>query len=149
MKVIKTLFNMTIGATNGKEAAIGGLAAIPGAAASFLFGGWSALLNILLAFVVIDFISGLAAAGAEGGLKSKTGLIGIARKVFIFAMVAIAHLIDTALGEQHIFRDATIFFYLANELLSILENAGRVGLPVPEPIKNAVEALRRKGGTRE
>lgn len=121
--------------------------AIGGAAASFLFGGWSALLSVLLTFVVIDYVSGVIAAGAEGRLKSKVGMIGIARKVFIFAMVAIAHLVDTALGDQHVLRDATIFFYLANELLSIIENAGRVGLPVPAPIQKAVEVLKGKGDT--
>jgi toxin secretion/phage lysis holin len=60
-------------------------------------------------------------------------------------MVAIAHLVDTALGDGHLLRDATIFFFLANELHSILENAGRVGLPVPDPIKRAVEVLKGKG----
>jgi toxin secretion/phage lysis holin len=119
--------------------------AVGGAAASYLFGGWSTLLGVLLTFVVIDYVSGVIAAGAEGKLKSKVGLIGIARKVFIFAMVAIAHLVDSALGDQHVLRDATIFFYLANELLSIIENAGRVGLPVPTPIKKAVEVLKGKG----
>lgn len=118
--------------------------AIGGAAASFLFGGWSPLLAVLLTFVAIDYVSGVIAAGAEGRLKSKVGMIGIARKVFIFAMVAIAHLVDTALGDQHVLRDATIFFYLANELLSIIENAGRVGLPVPAPIQKAVEVLKGK-----
>ncbi|QDX95648.1 holin [Brevibacillus laterosporus] len=81
----------------------------------------------------------------EGKLKSKIGLIGIARKVFIFAMVAVAHLLDTALGDQHVFRNATIFFYLANEVLSIIENAGRIALPVPEVIKKAVDVLKEKG----
>jgi toxin secretion/phage lysis holin len=119
--------------------------AVGGAAASYLFGGWSTLLDVLLTFVVIDYVSGVIAAGAEGKLKSKVGLIGIARKVFIFAMVAIAHLVDSALGDQHVLRDATIFFYLANELLSIIENAGRVGLPVPTPIQKAVEVLKGKG----
>jgi toxin secretion/phage lysis holin len=119
--------------------------AVGGAAASYLFGGWSTLLGVLLTFVVIDYVSGVIAAGAEGKLKSKVGLIGIARKVFIFAMVAIAHLVDSALGDQHVLRDATIFFYLANELLSIIENAGRVGLPVPTPIQKAVEVLKGKG----
>jgi toxin secretion/phage lysis holin len=118
--------------------------AVGGAAASYLFGGWSTLLGVLLTFVVIDYVSGVIAAGAEGKLKSKVGLIGIARKVFIFAMVAIAHLVDSALGDQHVLRDATIFFYLANELLSIIENAGRVGLPVPAPIQKAVEVLKGK-----
>jgi toxin secretion/phage lysis holin len=118
--------------------------AVGGAAASYLFGGWSTLLGVLLTFVVIDYVSGVIAAGAEGKLKSKVGLIGIARKVFIFVMVAIAHLVDSALGDQHVLRDATIFFYLANELLSIIENAGRVGLPVPAPIQKAVEVLKGK-----
>lgn len=121
--------------------------AVGGAAASYLFGGWSPLLAVLLTFVAIDYVSGVVAAGAEGRLKSKVGMIGIARKVFIFAMVAVAHLVDTALGDQHVLRDATIFFYLANELLSIIENAGRVGLPVPAPIQKAVEVLKGKGDT--
>ncbi|WNF07285.1 phage holin family protein [Brevibacillus borstelensis] len=123
--------------------------AFGGAAVSYLFGGWSTLLGVLAAFVVIDYVSGVIASGAEGKLKSKIGLIGIARKVFIFTMVAIAHLVDTTLGDQHFLRDATIFFYLANELLSIIENAGRVGLPVPEPIKRAVEVLKGKGDGRQ
>lgn len=118
-----------------------------GAAVTFLFGGWSALLSVLVAFVFFDYISGVVAASAEGKLKSKVGLIGIARKVFIFGMVAVAHLVDTALGDQNFVRDATIFFYLANELLSIIENAGRIGLPVSELIKRAVEVLKGKGET--
>ncbi|MGO0058666.1 phage holin family protein [Brevibacillus fluminis] len=122
--------------------------AVGGAAASFLFGGWSALLSVLVAFVIFDYVSGVVAASAEGKLKSKVGLIGIARKVFIFCMVAIAHLVDTSLGDQNFMRDATIFFYLANELLSIIENAGRIGLPVPELIKQAVEVLKGKGDQR-
>lgn len=122
--------------------------AISGAAASYLFGGWSALLGILLAFVVIDYATGVLAAGVEGRLSSKAGLLGIAKKVFIFVMVAIAHLVDTALGDGNLLRDATIFFYLANELLSIVENAGRVGLPVPDPIRRAVEALKERGEAR-
>ncbi|MGO0061833.1 phage holin family protein [Brevibacillus fluminis] len=119
-----------------------------GASASFLYGGWSVLLSVLLAFVIFDFITGIVASGMEGKLKSKVGQIGIARKVFIFCMVAIAHLIDTSLGDQNFIRDTTIFFYLANELLSIIENAGRIGLPVPDLIKRAVEVLKGKGEPR-
>ncbi|ATO50289.1 GH25 family lysozyme [Brevibacillus laterosporus] len=79
----------------------------------------------------------LSAVGgaAEGKLKSKIGLIGIARKLFIFGIIAIDHMLETALGDQHVIRSATIFFYMANELLSILENAGRIGLPVPDVSK--------------
>jgi len=123
--------------------------AIGGTAVSYLFGGWSTLLGVLLAFVVMDYLSGMVAAGIEGQLSSSVGLKGIARKVFIFGMVAVAHLVDTAIADGHVFRDATIFFYLANELLSIVENSGRIGLPVPDLIKQAVEILKGKSGGKE
>src|SRR5690606_25922839 len=119
--------------------------AIGGAAASFLFGGWSSLLTILLVFVVFDYITGVLAAGKEGKLNSEVGLWGIPKKVAIFAIVAVAHLVDSALGDAHLFRDAAIFFYLANELLSIIENIGRMGVPIPGAIQRAVEVLRGKG----
>ncbi len=80
-----------------------------GAAASYLFGGWSALLSILLTFVVLDYLSGVAAAAKEGKLSSEVGWWGIPKKIAIFAVVAIAHLVDSALGEAHLFRDAAIF----------------------------------------
>src|SRR5690606_20413472 len=100
--------------------------AVGGAAASYLFGGWSALLSILLTFVVLDYVTGFLAAAKKGKLNSEVGLWGIAKKVAIFFVVAVAHLVDTALGDAHLFRDAAIFFYLANELLSITENTGRL-----------------------
>jgi len=117
-----------------------------GGIVGYLWGGWSALLGILLAFVIIDYITGFIAAGAEGKLSSRVGFKGIAKKILIFVLVAVAHLLDEALGGNNdIFRDAVIFFYLANELLSIIENAGRAGLPIPEVLKNAVEILKGKG----
>ena len=118
--------------------------AVSGAAASYLFGGWSSLLSILLTFVVLDYVTGFAAAAKEGRLNSEVGLWGIARKVAIFAVVAVAHLVDSALGDAHLFRDAAVFFYLANELLSITENLGRVGAPIPPAVQRAVEILRGK-----
>jgi len=121
------------------------IVAVGGAAASYLFGGWSSLLSILLTFVVFDYITGVVAAGKEGKLSSEVGLWGIPKKVAIFAIVAVAHLVDTALGDAHLFRDAAIFFYLANELLSITENLGRIGVPIPGAIQRAVEVLRGKG----
>ena len=118
--------------------------AVGGSIISFLFGGWSSLLTILLAFVVLDYVTGVLAAAKEGKLNSEVGLWGIARKVAIFAVIAVAHLVDSALGDAHLFRDAAIFFYLANELLSIIENTGRTGVPIPEKLKGAVEVLRGK-----
>jgi toxin secretion/phage lysis holin len=113
-----------------------------GGCISYLFGGWSILLQILLAFVVIDYITGVLASGIEGKLSSSVGMRGIAKKVFIFVIVAVAHLADTAIGNGNFLMDAAIFFYIANELLSIIENAGRVGLPIPEILKQAVEVLK-------
>ena len=124
------------------------IVAFGGAAASFLFGGWSALLSILLAFVVIDYVTGFIAAALDGKLNSEVGWRGIAKKVAIFLVVAVAHQVDMALGGQnHIFRDAAIFFYLANELLSFTENAGRIGIPIPERLLNAIEVLKQKDGS--
>lgn len=125
------------------------LAAASGGALSYFFGGWSVLLQILLAFVVIDYITGVVAAATEGKLSSSVGMKGIAKKVFIFVIVAVAHLADTAIGNGSLLMDAAIFFYIANELLSILENAGRVGLPIPEIILKAVDVLKSKSQTKE
>lgn len=113
-----------------------------GASVGYLWGEWSQLLSILLGFVVLDYITGVMASYSEGTLSSAVGFKGIPKKVMIFALVAVGHLIDTALGDGHIFRDATIFFFLSNELLSIIENAGRMGLPVPEILSSAVEVLK-------
>jgi toxin secretion/phage lysis holin len=121
------------------------IVAIGGAAASYLFGGWSSLLSILLTFVVLDYVTGFAAAAKEGKLNSEVGAWGIAKKVGIFGIVAVAHLVDSALGDAHLFRDAAIFFFLANELLSVIENAGRIGVPIPPVMQRAVEVLRGKG----
>lgn len=114
---------------------------------TLMFGEWSALLTILVALVAIDFVTGMTAASLDGGLKSKIGMIGIARKVFIFAMVAVAHLIDLLLVESgfestELVMTMVIVFYAVNEILSITENAGRIGLPVPEQIKSAIEILK-------
>lgn len=119
-------------------------AATIGAVVGFLFGEWSELLGILLAFVVMDYVTGVLAASKEGTLRSAVGFKRIPKKIMIFVLVAVGHLIDRAVGTNGLFRDATIFFYLANELLSIVENAGRMGLPVPEQIKQAVEVLKGK-----
>jgi len=121
------------------------IVAITSSLVTYLFGGWTALIKILVAFVVIDYATGVLAAAINGKLNSNIGLKGIAKKVFIFVIVACGHLVDNALGTQDIVRDAAIYFYIANELLSILENAGEIGLPVPDVLKNAIERLKGKG----
>jgi toxin secretion/phage lysis holin len=119
-------------------------AAALGAVVGFLFGGWSKALILLVSLVVIDYSTGSLASAVEGKLSSRVGFRGIPKKIMIFVMVAVGHLVDTAIGTNHMFRDAAIFFYCANELVSIIENAGRMGLPVPEKIKQAVEILKGK-----
>lgn len=122
------------------------IVAAGGALASYLFGGWSALLGILITFVIIDYVSGFIAAGIEGNLNSSRGMKGIAKKVAVFFVVAVAHMMDIALGyDSHILRDATIFFFLANEALSILENVGRMGVSIPPVLQKAIDVLNEKG----
>jgi len=118
--------------------------AILGSLAAYLWGGWSAMLGILLVFVIIDYVTGVIAAGCQGKLSSTIGFKGIGKKLAIFALVAVAHLVDTAMGNANLIRDAAIFFYLANELLSIIENVGVIGVPIPEVLKKAVDILRGK-----
>jgi toxin secretion/phage lysis holin len=115
----------------------------------FIYGDWTILLSILLTLSCIDYSTGMVAGYIEGELKSRIGMIGIARKVFIFLMVAVAHLIDLLLIESGLETKALIMtmvivFYAVNEILSITENAGRIGLPVPEQIKNAIVVLKGK-----
>jgi toxin secretion/phage lysis holin len=120
-------------------------AAITGAVVGYLFGEGSVVLQVLLAFIAFDYITGLLASGVEGKLSSKVGFKGIAKKLMILCLVAVGHLIDKAVGQGSIIQNTVTFFYLGNELLSILENVGRSGVPVPDQLKNAVEILKGKG----
>lgn len=84
--------------------------ALMSSSVTYFFGGWSGVLGVLLVFVILDYLTGIAAAGMSGKLESNIGMFGIARKVFIFAMVSVAHLVDGVLGDGHLFRDAVAFF---------------------------------------
>lgn len=120
------------------------IVAVGGSLVTYLFGGWPALIQILVAFVIIDYVTGVLAAGVRGEISSSVGGRGIARKVLIFILVACGHLVDIALGTSEIVRNAVIYFYIANELFSILENAGNIGLPVPDILKNSIDTLKGK-----
>ncbi len=123
-----------------------GIAAI-GTIFNYMYGGWSALLIALVIFVALDYATGCMAAAVTTGLNSKVGRAGIARKAFIFVIVAAAHVVDGVIGEGSIIRDAVIWFYLANELISIVENGGRMGAPIPPAITQAIAVLKGKTGT--
>ncbi|QPA31633.1 phage holin family protein [Thermaerobacillus caldiproteolyticus] len=115
-----------------------------GGIVGFFFGGWTVPLKILVSLSLVDYSTGLIAGGVEKNLSSKVGFRGIAKKVMMFALVATGNLVDIAIGKGHVFRDAVIFFYMGNEILSILENAGRIGLPYPEQLRSAIEVLKGK-----
>lgn len=108
----------------------------------YFLGGFDGLLYALLAFVVIDYITGVMCAIADHTLSSEVGFKGICRKVLIFLLVGIANILDVqVIGTGSILRTAVIFFYISNEGVSLLENAAHLGLPVPEKIKIVLEQL--------
>ena len=104
-------------------------------------------LYALVALMVADYITGVMCAIVEKKLSSEIGFKGIFKKVLIFILVGVGHLIDTNLiGDGSVLRTAIIFFYCSNEGVSMLENAGRLGLPIPEKLKDILVQLHNKGG---
>lgn len=132
---------------NGICTAVG----IVGGFVASMFGGWDAALTTLLLFMVIDFISGLVVAGVfHNSTKSETGTLqsfagwkGLCRKCMTLLFVLIAYRLDLAIGVNYI-RDTVIIGFIANELISIIENAGLMGLPLPEVITQAIDILKKK-----
>lgn len=119
-----------------------GFAAIGGYIGYFL-GGFDGFLYALVAFVVIDYITGLMVAVIEKKLSSKIGFRGVFKKVVIFCLVGIGHMIDLHLIKSgSVIRTAVIFFYISNEGISILENTTLIGLPVPKKLKDILEQLK-------
>ena len=113
----------------------------------WFLGGIDGFLYALIAFVVIDYITGVMCAISDKNLSSAVGFKGICRKVLIFTMVGIGNIVDVyVLGEGGVLRTAVIFFYLSNEGVSILENSAHLGLPIPEKLKEVLEQLHNRGG---
>ena len=108
----------------------------------YFLGGCDGLLYALLAFVVMDYITGIMCAVADKKLSSAVGFKGICRKVLIFALVGIGHLLDTqVIGSGSVLRTAISFFYSSNEGLSLVENAAYLGLPIPTKLHKVLEQL--------
>ena len=108
----------------------------------WFLGGCDGLLYALLAFVVIDYVTGIMCAVVDKKLSSEVGFKGICRKVLIFLLVGIANILDVqVIGTGSVLRTAVIFFYLSNEGVSLLENAAHLGLPVPEKMKDILAQL--------
>ena len=116
-------------------------AAIGGWLGWFL-GGADGFLYALIAFVVVDYITGIMCAVVDKKLSSAVGFKGIFKKVLIFTMVGIGNIIDVqVLGQAGVLRTAVTFFYLSNEGVSLMENAGHLGLPIPAKLKEVLEQL--------
>lgn len=108
----------------------------------YFLGGCDGLLYALIAFVAIDYITGVMCAINDKALSSEVGFKGICRKVLIFLLVGIANILDlNVIGTGSVLRTAVIFFYISNEGVSLLENASHLGLPVPQKIKAVLEQL--------
>lgn len=108
----------------------------------YFLGGCDGLLLALILFVVCDYVSGVMCAIYDKKLSSEIGFKGIFKKVLIFILVGIAHILDTqVIGAGSVIRSAIIFFYLSNEGVSLLENAAHLGLPIPQKLKDVLEQL--------
>jgi len=121
------------------------LAAIGGVIGYFL-GGVDGLMITLIAFIAVDYISGVLVAISKHKLNSEIGFKGICKKVLIIALVGVANLIDVhVIRSGAVARTAVIFFYAANEGISIVENATKLGLPVPAKLKSILEQMKKEG----
>ncbi|WP_373229396.1 holin family protein [Cohnella sp.] len=124
----------------------GAISAFFGVAISFSFGLWSESLTFLIVLMAIDYFTGVVAAVRSGsGLNSNIGFWGLFKKALILLVMIIAHRLDVLLGVE-VIMGAAVYFYIANELLSIIENYGRIGLPLPSRLKRIVEVLRDRAG---
>lgn len=119
--------------------------------AGFLWGSLDGLLLALIAFMCLDYITGILVGAAQHRLNSQISFTGLAKKMLILVIVAVAHIIDTQIlgGTASVFRSATCGLYIANEGLSILENAGKLGLPMPKKLREVLEQLREKNSESE
>lgn len=122
-----------------------------GAAIADLFGGWNASLTTLIIFMIIDYVSGLIVAGVfkastkteSGALESNAGWKGLFKKGMTLLLVLIAYRLDLAIGTNYI-RDAVCIGFIANESISIIENAGLMGIPIPAAVTKAIDVLKNK-----
>ena len=137
---------------NETKTAICSIIGVIGGMIASAFGGWNAALTTLVLFMVIDYISGLIVAGVfhasrkteRGTLESRAGWKGLCRKGMTLLFVLIAYRLDLAIGVCYI-RDTVIIGFIANELISIVENAGLMGIPLPSVITKAIDVLTKKG----
>ncbi|MEV2702717.1 phage holin family protein [Paenibacillus larvae] len=146
MNPIPLYIKMVIGWMSKMEYYLKNLFAVICGSLSGLYGNWNILFQVLLIFVIVDYITGILASGIQGKLRSSIGFKGISKKIFMFLLIAVSHQTDKVLGYVHYFQHTVTFFYMANELLSIIENGVILGVPIPGVIKQAIFKLKEKGG---
>lgn len=111
----------------------------------WFLGGFDGFMYALIAFVVIDYLTGLMVAVLEKKLSSEIGFRGIFKKVLIFVLVGIGHIIDVnVIQNGSVIRTAVIFFYLSNEGISVLENSAKIGLPIPKKLKDVLKQINKE-----
>lgn len=136
---------------NSLKASILTVTGVVGSYISIMFGGWTAAMTTLMFFMAIDYISGLFVAGLfkaskkseNGGLESNAGFKGLCKKGMTLLVVLVAARLDITLGLDYI-KNAVVIAYIANETLSIIENAGLMGLPIPSVVMKAIDVLKAK-----
>lgn len=117
-----------------------------GGAIGAVLGGFDGFLYALIVFVAVDYVTGVMVGILNQELSSRIGFRGIFKKVVIFCLVAVAHIIDTRVIQNgSVLRTAVVFFYLSNEGISILENAAQIGLPIPKKLKDVLEQIKEDG----
>ena len=134
-----------------KETALASAIGVIGGFISTLYGGWNSSLTTLMIFMCIDYITGLMVAGIfnnsektkTGALESRAGFKGLCRKGVILLIVLVACRLDMVIGSNFV-RDATVIAFVTNETISIIENAGLMGIPIPKPIIKAIDVLKSK-----
>lgn len=128
--------------------AVSAVTAVVGSVVSFAFGGWSEALTVLLVAMGVDYVTGITAAlmrkNGTRGLDSRIGFRGLAMKGLMLLVILLAHRIDILIGSGDIAMSGAIYFYIANELISIAENYGELGLPFPERLRSLIAALRNR-----
>ena len=135
-----------------KNSILVGIGTLGSMVASF-FGGWTASLSTLLIFMLIDYATGLVVAGVfhkskktdSGALESRAGFKGLCKKCTILFLVLVGHRLDIAVGTTYI-RDAVCIAFITNETISIIENAGLMGIKIPAPLEKAIDVLKNKKG---
>lgn len=115
----------------------------------YLLGGIDVALNCLLIAIILDYVSGIIKAFNNKTLSSRIGLRGLLKKIGILIIVMLAVLIDRVTGNTGAIRTLVLYYFVANEGLSIIENLGQAGLPIPKTIKNALKALKNQGEGKE